>query len=100
MKTALASETSGRRRWRTLALATLPAALLPLGLRGYRARRRPRRPAPLRSAVGLGLVSLAILRLAGNSRLKQRLPPAWRQRLPSFNAFLPEELTASVASGH
>ncbi|GHG95310.1 hypothetical protein [Comamonas sp. JC664] len=100
METTLASETPGRRPWRTLALAALPVALLPWGLRSYRARRRARRPAPLRSAVGLGLVSLAILRLAGDSRLKSRLPTRWRQRLPTFDAFLPEEFTASVASGH
>ncbi len=92
METTLAPKTSGRRCWRALALAALPVALLPLGLRGYRARRRARRPAPLRSAVGLGLVSLAILRLAGGSRVKARLPP--------FDTFLPEEFTASVASGH
>ncbi|NVI98371.1 hypothetical protein HV824_09580 [Myxococcus sp. AM009] len=74
-------------------MAAIPAALLPVGLLRYRARRRARRPAPLRSAMGLGLVSVAILRLAGNSRRKLR-------RVPSFAAFLPDEFTASVASGH
>ncbi|SDD73059.1 MULTISPECIES: hypothetical protein [unclassified Myxococcus] len=93
MKTTLASDSSGRSRWRSWALMAIPAALLPVGLLRYRARRRSRRPAPLRSAVGLGLVSVAILRLAGNSRRKVR-------RVPSFSAFLPDEFTASVASGH
>ncbi|WIG99355.1 hypothetical protein KGD87_22130 [Myxococcus sp. SDU36] len=74
-------------------MTAIPAALLPVGLLRYRARRRARRPAPLRSAVGLGLVSVVILRLAGNSRRKLR-------RVPSFVAFLPDEFTASVASGH
>ena len=92
MKTTLASDSSGRSRWRSWALTAIPAALLPVGILRYRSRRRSRRPAPLRSAVGLGLVSLAILRLAGNSRRKTRMP--------AFTAFLPDEFTASVASGH
>ncbi|AEI64548.1 hypothetical protein [Corallococcus macrosporus] len=93
METTLASDSSGRARWGAWALTAIPAALLPVGLLSYRARRRrARRPAPLHSTLGLGLVSLAILRLAGNSRRKGRVPP--------FSAFLPEEFSASVASGH
>ncbi|MCY1031656.1 hypothetical protein OV207_09345 [Corallococcus sp. BB11-1] len=107
MASIAALKTQARAHWRTwLVLAATPIAALPLlGLGGSR-RARPGLFAQVASgAIGLGVLSLAFMGLGRIPRgpvrkLGQKVWNRAPKDFPISGSLVPEEFSASMASGH
>ncbi|MCY1041219.1 hypothetical protein OV208_07800 [Corallococcus sp. bb12-1] len=100
-------KTQARANWRMwLVLASAPTAALPLlGISGSKHRRMGLLAHVASGAIGLGILSLAFMGLRRIPRGPGRLSgkKAWNRAprdFPISGSMVPEEFSASMASGH